>query len=509
MKTPIVPQPMALKEAVPTKNTTTSATTADVAPVAGDSAAVPPAPTTPITGGPTPPPPPGASPIAQSADAPEDPRLGLPSASRLEQLRLCPGSGRAQQGLAEVPREDAASGRRIHQWLAGHATPLTPAELETAQACRAQQRQLLARFTASQPAAESVTGDAWPKTNRKPGTLLPEASKNAAISRASAIAKMLSSPTSTVNARTSSNLKRKCGHTQGPSGGRIAHIEPGTLLCARVDSPMDEEFVEHRFWLRDDARRAVMSGQADWVVIRGRRALIVDFKTGHGAVTASPRNPQLMALAVMLAGERPELEEILTAIIQPAVSEAPLCAVYDRPALAHARTAILRTLDAARAADAPLVAGPHQCQYCRAKAQCPAARELLGALAVPASLEPVTNPQLAQLLARCGTAEQTIAALRAEARRRLEAGQEIPGWRLKPGAWRERVLDARAVFDRLTAWGVTASEFTALCAVTKTALKTLLQEKAGLRGAALEAALASVLEGLTESHPTAPTLVQG
>lgn len=503
MKTPLDPQPMPLKEAVPTK---TTATTAEVAPVARDSAAVPPTPTTLIAGGPTPPPP-GASPIAQAADAPEDPRLGLPSASRLEQLRLCPGSGRAQQGLAEVPREDAASGRRIHQWLAGHATPLTPAELETAQACRAQQRQLLARFTASQPAAEVGPVVNATKTNRKPGTLLPEAPKNTALS--TVIPKSLSSSSLITEGERLSCRKRKCNRKQAGSDGRFTHIEPGTLLRARVDSPMDEEFVEHRFWLLDDARRPVMSGQADWVVIRGRRALIVDFKTGHGAVTASPRNPQLMALAVMLAGERPELEEILTAIIQPAVSEAPLCAVYDRPALAHARTAIGRTLDAARAADAPLVAGPHQCQYCRAKAQCPAARELLGALAVPASLEPVTNPELAQLLARCGAAEQTIAALRAEARRRLEAGQEIPGWRLKPGAWRERVLDARAVFDRLTAWGVTANEFTALCAVTKTNLKTLLQEKAGLRGAALEAALASVLEGLTESHPTAPTLVQG
>jgi hypothetical protein len=353
-----------------------------------------------------------------------DPRAGLPGASQLEQLFLCPGSWRAQQGLPEEPREDAETGRRIHQWLAGAPVALTPAEAAVAHACQAQRRQLLRPLAAA---------------------------------------------------------------------------------------PDPVEYVEHRFWLRDEFGHAAMSGQADYATVRGRRALLIDYKTGRGGVTASPRNPQLMALAVMLAEERPELEEILTAIVQPALADAPGCAVYDPPALARARATIGRALATARAGDAPLRAGPRQCQYCRAKARCPAARALIETLALrpaPAAAEPVGNDQLAQWLERCGAAEQVIEALRVEARRRLAEGQDIPGWTLKPGAWRERVTDAPGVFARLAARGVTAAEFAAICAVTKTALKTLLQEKTGARGPALAAALDAVLDGLTEAKPAAPTLTR-
>lgn len=366
----------------------------------------------------------------------EDARAGLPSASRLEQIMLCPGSWRAQQGLAEEPREDALVGRRIHQWLAGARPGLSDEEQAIADACRGQQERLARRL--------------W-----------------------------------------------------GEAGGGAA-----------------AEYAERRFWLHDDRRAAAMSGQVDYAVVRGRRALLVDYKTGHGRVTPAARNPQLLALAVMLAEAHEELEEVTGAIVQPAVSGTPQCGVFDAPSLTRSRALILEALEAARRPDAPCHPGDRQCQYCRAKARCAAAggmvetlatvpaRGLAGAASREPLAEPVSNEQLSLWLERCGAAEDVIAALRAEARRRIEAGQGVPGWRLVPGVLRERVVDVPGLAARLAAQGVAPEAFLAGCAVTKLALKALLKEKTGAKGLALETALDALLDGLTEAKPTAPQLAR-
>lgn len=48
-----------------------------------------------------------------------DERKSRPSASGIEQMQLCPGSWRAQQGLLDTPNADSESGDRIHAALAG------------------------------------------------------------------------------------------------------------------------------------------------------------------------------------------------------------------------------------------------------------------------------------------------------------------------------------------------------------------------------------------------------
>ena len=371
---------------------------------------------------------------AEAAPVVADARAGLPSASHMERIMLCPGSWRAQQGLADEPREDAVVGRRVHQWLAGVRLGLSDEEQAMADACRGQQER----------------------------------------------------------------LSRRLWGEDGAGGGTV-------------------EYAERRFWLHDDGLAAAMSGQVDYAAVRGRRALIVDFKTGHGRVTPGVRNPQLMALAVMLAEAHADLEEITGAIVQPAVSPTPRCGVFDAPALAQSRALILEALETARRPDAPCQPGERQCQYCRAKARCAAAERMVETLAlVPtqglaaaaheAPAEPVTNERLAGWLDRCGAAEDVIAALRAEARRRIEAGQRVPGWRLVPGVLRERVVNVPGLVSRLAAQGVSQEAFLATCAVTKIALKALLKEKTGTKGMALEAALDAVLDGLTEAKPTAPQL---
>lgn len=284
-------------------------------------------------------------------------------------------------------------------------------------------------------------------------------------------------------------------------------LELGRSLFGTADSIS----IERRFRVLDDYGNTVATGQADFVSFTGKRALIVDYKTGRGEVTESPRNPQLMTLAVAVDDETMwNAEEIIVAIIQPDASTKPLCASYDRAALSAARETVLRAVNDAMTPHAPRVPGEKQCKYCRAKAHCPAAHENIKTLAVTTiqPAEMVTSEEIAALLDRCGAAEKVIGAIRAEAKRRLTEGQVVPGWKLKPGVEREKIVNVNGVFANMVAKGATAEEFAGICSVTKTELKALLKAKTGAKGKALDAELDAVLAGMCEVKITAPSLVR-
>ncbi|HEX7652550.1 MAG TPA: DUF2800 domain-containing protein, partial [Verrucomicrobiae bacterium] len=166
---------------------------------------------------------------------------------------------------------------------------------------------------------------------------------------------------------------------------------------------------------------------------------------------------------------------------------------------------------------APRVAGPVQCQFCRAKAVCPEARAAALSLTdIPPNVSltvsaaeaaaQFTPEMLGQFLERAVVAEGVIAACREEARRRLNAGEIIPGWRLKPGQQRETITDPQACFDRCHRRGVPLIAFLSAIAVKKCDLKELLRQATGLRGQALEAELDHVVDGITEVNLTQPML---
>jgi len=74
----------------------------------------------------------------------DDEREGLPSASSFEQLDLCPGSVRAQEGLEEERTKDAKHGEETHEALAGNLPPPTDlAKLNTFTECQEIEANLL------------------------------------------------------------------------------------------------------------------------------------------------------------------------------------------------------------------------------------------------------------------------------------------------------------------------------------------------------------------------------
>ena len=206
------------------------------------------------------------------------------------------------------------------------------------------------------------------------------------------------------------------------------------------------------------------TGQPDVVYLSGQTGLILDYKTGHQEVASAHRNQQLRDLAVLLAMNH-DLHTVYVASLQSAAKHSPEITRYTNRELCPALDQLQKRVRACHDPAAPRVAGPVQCQFCRAKAVCPEARAAALSLTdIPPNVSltvsaaeaaaQFTPEMLGQFLERAVVAEGVIAACREEARRRLNAGEIIPGWRLKPGQQRETITDPQACFDRCHRRGV-------------------------------------------------------
>lgn len=274
----------------------------------------------------------------------------------------------------------------------------------------------------------------------------------------------------------------------------------------------DEIILERRYWWGQQ-----WSGKPDVVAIDTLQchAVVLDYKTGRGEVASAEGNMQLRALAVLVYVEH-QVERITVAIAQPLAGEASVC-TYQADDLRKARIEILEIITGIHQPDAPRRPSAKACHYCKAKATCPEAREASVALPlanVPEGTTPsaiaatLTNETLADFLNRAQFAERVIEACKQEAKRRLEAGDQILGWTLKPGSVRETVTDPATVFGRFVAAGGTQEAFMPCVNVTKTKLKDAVKAVTGAKGKALDAQIEAMLDGCTEAKASAPSIVK-
>lgn len=296
-----------------------------------------------------------------------DERNGLPSASGLERIALCPGSWQIE---SQCPRdeggEDAASGTRIHAWLAGEQVELSEDEASIAEKCREQASSLIA-----------------------------------------------------------------AGSTKS---------------------------IEQRLWYADKSGSILYSGQADIIARIGDSALIVDYKTGRGAVAASPENIQLRALAVLVKHNFPDVQHVSVAIIQPLARKEPVVCEYGPEELEQAEKQILSILETAQRPDAPLIPSEPACKYCRAKTICPALRKTIttpeiedmnnAKTVMAASSASLTPADLGELVAhKVPLARMLCDALEKEAMSRLcKDPESVPGLALDTET--PRVTDSVKLWER-------------------------------------------------------------
>jgi CRISPR/Cas system-associated exonuclease Cas4 (RecB family) len=280
-----------------------------------------------------------------------------------------------------------------------------------------------------------------------------------------------------------------------------------TWLLDTILPHRDDMRLEQRMWAGKE-----WSGKPDLIAIDTlrNRAVVIDYKTGRGEVTRAEGNMQLRALAVLVYREL-WVESVTVAIVQPLAGEVSV-AEYSGDDLVRASLEIDRIIEGIHAERAPRSPSAAACKYCKAKGTCLEAQAMVERLSLEVSRdgrEIVMSPErIAAFLDIAPAAEAVIEAVRAKARRMLEAGEQIPGWTLKPGSVRESITDPSTVFGRFMAAGGTQEQFMPCVSVTKTKLKDALKTMTGEKGKALDARLESILAGCTEEKQAAASLVK-
>lgn len=210
-------------------------------------------------------------------------------------------------------------------------------------------------------------------------------------------------------------------------------------------------------------------GTADVIIARGEELIVVDFKYGRGVEVDAEKNPQmsLYGLGALQAyqGLVADFERVRLAISQPRVKHAPSewdCTVDELETWGRGEASDAVTTCVAAIERAPVMGeggfalsylrpAEKACKFCKAKATCPALRDEVAetvALVTPASpdefaerVEEVTESLVpnskAEWLAACLTKvdmiEDWCKAVRAEAERRLLAGEKVPGFKVVQG----------------------------------------------------------------------------
>lgn len=248
----------------------------------------------------------------------------------------------------------------------------------------------------------------------------------------------------------------------------------------RIDEMGDHEvtmFVEHQFDLTPLNPPGPMYGTSDctlWCETI-RHLDVNDYKHGAGVAVDATENSQLMMYAlgaVVELGKRPET--IRVTITQPRGHHpAGIIRSYDFTwdELIEFKQELFDRARDTEKPDAPRVAGDW-CRFCAAAPTCPAKRAQAVAVAQQAFdvveppdaagtlpvVEDITDEQLSFILQNSGQVMDWLRSVEAHVMRRLERGEEFPGYKLVEGRSNRRWKDPEAVDKYLRGRGLKKGE---------------------------------------------------
>lgn len=206
-------------------------------------------------------------------------------------------------------------------------------------------------------------------------------------------------------------------------------------------------------------------GTSDAIIIKGGEIIIIDLKYGMGVRVDANENPQLMMYALGALNEYDligDFDTVTMVIHQPRLNHVSEYSIPVEQLLTFGDE-VRKSANKVRGGNAALVPGEKQCRFCKAKATCPAlsaeVSEAVGGSAdlsdfadlIPQEVSPDTSDNyLPVALSKVELIEQWCKAVRAEAERRLLAGQPVTGYKLVQGRagnrdWR----DAKAVEEMM------------------------------------------------------------
>ena len=202
-------------------------------------------------------------------------------------------------------------------------------------------------------------------------------------------------------------------------------------------------------------------GSADLVGRIGNRGVLLDWKFGDGVAVSAEENPQaLFYCAAALRTTKTkwaftDVEDIEIIIVQPPYVKRW---VTTPARVKQFEAELMLAVRAAEQPDAPLAAGDH-CRWCTAKTICPVVSGAV-ARAARTALKTVNVDRLAEALGQIDLLEGYIKDARDMAQQLLEAGVEVPGWKLVPKRATRKWADDKKVLTTLTEAGLNIEQLT-------------------------------------------------
>ncbi len=248
-----------------------------------------------------------------------------------------------------------------------------------------------------------------------------------------------------------------------------------------------------------------ITGTTDMVADCEQATLLVDGKSGWADYTPAEENAQLRAYAVMLY-EKEQPDRLAVALVSPG---SQTVTEYGPTEIDQAKAEIAEIHTAAADPDAPRIPNEYACAYCKALAtgRCPESCQTPERIteAIDKAAENLPAEKVSQLLDLAAAADAAIKRIREEAKERLAAGDEIPGWELKPGANRRTIPDA----GNALGLPLPESEVYACMSAQPGKLETALKKKfqaEGLKAGEAKAKAKDTLDPIVETAQGSPQL---
>jgi hypothetical protein len=281
---------------------------------------------------------------------------------------------------------------------------------------------------------------------------------------------------------------------------------------------------EKRFWVKlTDA--IGHSGQADVVYRVGNRALIVDYKSLAAEKPESAENLQLRDLVCLVAGHYIVVNQVGCVIVQPLATHSPTPCLYEKEDIQRATQEMFRRVMESNNPESKRVPGEDQCQFCRAKLNCPAHAQFAG-YAVPSNMPPdlwrtaIADWSPQQRVAFCekkAIASKWLDEIWDYMREGVKKDPSfIPGYGLSPNSPMSPVNDPQELFNRLVVRAKESNpavesddvlmDFMRCVKTTKKDVEHLVSKLTGLKGKKLAEECKRLFDGITSEIPKADSL---
>jgi hypothetical protein len=197
--------------------------------------------------------------------------------------------------------------------------------------------------------------------------------------------------------------------------------------------------------------------------------VIADLKTGRGYVDADSDQMKIYAIGAMRHAKT-EFNNIELSIIQPHHGEPRTHKITFKELNDWAATRLTPAIQAIKKGDTDPTPTEDGCQWCPAKAVCPAQRKGFEVIAAQPDLTQLnkediksimvtlTPEQIEDLLDRAPLVEKFIDAVRAHAVTRIEAGEVIKGWQMQPKRAYRKWIDEHDAKNKLHDAGIPADK---------------------------------------------------